>query len=816
MDQREFQMKSKNLSNISYHIYLIYRVLSYDILRTKVKERQNIVSFEEKLKYIITIYTNKHNISYKQGLNEIFGSFLILFPLDLSTVYNVSTNFINKFLTNYYVDSTIYSLKSTFKLINILLKYHDPFLYERLEDLQIFPELYCTSWILTYFSSKLRLDLLYKLWDLVIRHGDETFLLFFIVSVLMYYKTEILNTDQVMTLHFFSNFQITEADVYPLFYFGLFLKASTPYSFFHLITKLKLFNKNSKSHKEIYEKNNITNLNIMPIYTNELLRICFPQKINCFDSSCYYYYNIKSISTSTSNTKNRKRLCDLCKYEERKVKEKEINNLFSEINSNHEYKLIFLNGKQRLVSRLSNIYQCDLSKLINNSILEDLLLVKEGVSNENLSVQNNIIIDIKNNLNSAIVIPNSIAVNLNCEKESLSAKELVQKFNPNMNQYRYIIITEDTEDYMKYINLNEVRIISIEDNIKREENRLIEDSTNNKILRYKNKNPYEVLSENNIKINTSEKNYSNLIELIFFFNKYGFKHISYVKYGFKDIHEKCLLNNLPISNHYSNGVFEVNRECFFCNQKLLFEVEVEEIRNEIQNLNQKVSNQGQEGLFDKINSFLYSKFPNDDQTKDREERKLKYHSIYNTIESCSLTDFPSNERLINEEIYECLSYDSELNKIEEIVVYIHNKNMNIFLKERDFIPIQLKIELSNVIDTQKQVNINIIDLFNNKTAFKNQVLPSFNQERKRTSEFICDVKNKLNLIYDKFEKIESKENIEPAFLKEGYEDLKNFNYSILIRFIVLDQFSTEGICCLVLFFDSHIKLEMMEKVLLNI
>jgi len=671
---------------------------------------------------------------------------------------------------------------------------------------------------LTYFSGKLRLDLLYKLWDLIIRNGDETFILFLIVSVLIYYKNEILSSDQVMTLNFFSNFQMNDMDVIPLFYLGLYLKSSTPYSFFYLISKLKLFKKNNKSQKEIYEKLDMINLNIMPIYTNEVLKICFSNKINCFDSACDNFYMYSSLTEERKNKK--KHCCDVCKYEKRKKKESEINNLLSEIKRNLEYNQSFSIGKLNLIKRLSTIYTyCDMSSIVEESKLEDLLLVKDGVTNENLSVQSNIIIDIKNNLNSGIVIPNSIAVNLNCVNESLSANELVEKFNHKSNRYKYIIITEDTEDYLKYINLNKIRMISMENSISNQlfmENTNIEDMSGHITLRNNSKNTYELLNNYKIKTNTEEKNYSNLIQLIYFFNKSGFKHISYVKHGFKDVHEKCLLYNLPISNHYSNGVFEASKDCFFCNKKLIFEEEVEEIRNEIHVLNMKVNSQGKESLFDKINTFLYSKFPYDEHIKEREETRIKYHSIYTTIQTCNQLDFPMNDKLINESIYECLSYDNELNKIEEIVVYIHNKRMNVFMKERDFIPIQLNIEVSNIVDIQRQVNINIIDLFNNKTAFKNQVLPSFNHDRKRSSEFICDVKHKLNLIYDKFLKIDKIDMDGFAFQSEGYQDMKNFNYSLLIRYIVVNQFNTESICCLVLFFDSYIKLEMVEKVLIDI
>ena len=112
-------------------------------------------SFRDYLESFLTFYCKKKNIKYKQGMNEIMGPFLFIkanFNISLSKLYNLSSCFIDKFLTNYYNDDEFYSLQSSLGGVQILLKYHQPILYNIFEKFVITPDLYATSWILTLFS----------------------------------------------------------------------------------------------------------------------------------------------------------------------------------------------------------------------------------------------------------------------------------------------------------------------------------------------------------------------------------------------------------------------------------------------------------------------------------------------------------------------------------------------------------------------------------------------------------------------------------------------------------------------------------------
>ena len=88
-------------------------------------------------------------------MNEIVGPFILLkakVPVSLSKIFNMFSCFLEKFLTNYYKEDEFFSLQSSLALLNLLLKYHDPVMYNVFEFAIITPEMYATSWILTVFA----------------------------------------------------------------------------------------------------------------------------------------------------------------------------------------------------------------------------------------------------------------------------------------------------------------------------------------------------------------------------------------------------------------------------------------------------------------------------------------------------------------------------------------------------------------------------------------------------------------------------------------------------------------------------------------
>ena len=178
-------------------------VLKKDVLRTRVNETKSIKEYITDLEQLIKYFLKESKAKYKQGLNEIAGAFLCLKysniaikeDITLSEIYNLLNGFINLFVYNYYYDETIYSLKNSFSLLGLLLKYHFPEIYKIFERGMVFPEMYATSWLLTVFAYKLKLNTLFYFWNKIILENDELLIHYLIVALLNYKKDVFMKAD---------------------------------------------------------------------------------------------------------------------------------------------------------------------------------------------------------------------------------------------------------------------------------------------------------------------------------------------------------------------------------------------------------------------------------------------------------------------------------------------------------------------------------------------------------------------------------------------------------------------------------------------
>ena len=131
------------------------KVIKNDVNRTRIKDQELIPDFKDHMERMLNLYCTFSNIKYKQGLNEIFAPFMLLkakYNLEFWKVFNLTSAFIDKFLTNYYFEEEFFCLQSSLALLNNLLKYHNAVVYNIFEYSLITPQMYATSWILTMFS----------------------------------------------------------------------------------------------------------------------------------------------------------------------------------------------------------------------------------------------------------------------------------------------------------------------------------------------------------------------------------------------------------------------------------------------------------------------------------------------------------------------------------------------------------------------------------------------------------------------------------------------------------------------------------------
>lgn len=284
----------KSITNIT-EIYKIkdvpnLKIIQNDIIRTRVKESTLLPSFKELLEFFIIYFCKINNIKYKQGLNEIIGPMILLtykVQLTLSEIYSLIQGFVNLFLTNYYHEIELFSLKSSLSLIKMLLRYHEPVMFNLLESQGIAPEMYSMSMLMTTFAGKMQIDYVYKLWNYLITEKDNLLMHYFVVAFLQIKRNYIEKSEPSLIVVVISQLGIDSLEeLEQIYQRAIELRSNTPYSFRILSNKLQIFQENSKELQKMYETIKPDNFIAMPIFPNEIFYITYHGIMKCPDEEC--------------------------------------------------------------------------------------------------------------------------------------------------------------------------------------------------------------------------------------------------------------------------------------------------------------------------------------------------------------------------------------------------------------------------------------------------------------------------------------------------------------------------------------------------
>ena len=285
-----------------------------DIERTKVRESILMSSFTQYLEFFLTYYCKEQYIFYKQGLNEIFAPFILLkykIKISLSELYNLIQGLINRFLPNYFYEKeTFFSLKSSLNVTTLLLKYHEPRVYNIFDNALISPEMYATNLLLTLMAHKLNLNIIYYLWHILITNNDILFIYYFIVAFLKYNSEQIINCDITIIPAIITKLTIDTIDeLKEIIDIAFELRKNTPHSFRILVNHLQIYKMHSKELKKCYEIIKPDSLITMPIFPKEIFYICYPN-VKCPDEYCDNINDDDNINKNIKNNIN----CEFCKY----------------------------------------------------------------------------------------------------------------------------------------------------------------------------------------------------------------------------------------------------------------------------------------------------------------------------------------------------------------------------------------------------------------------------------------------------------------------------------------------------------------------
>ena len=501
------------------------RVIQNDSLRTRSRESELYPNLKLILNQSLLYYCHKTKANYKQGLNELFGGFILIkykLPnLSLIDIINIVSSLIDKFFPNYFYEKNIYSLKSAIALFQILLKYHEPTVYNKLEKGEVKPELYSLNWWINYQSSKFHIDLFYYFWDKIISIDDPLFIHFFLVALIQYHRELIINCDQNYLLALMNNLPIkTKFDLDIIINKALDIRNNTPYSFRLWVNKIGFLRKDYKDIEINYEKFKPDTFMALPLFPSEILFYIYKDQINCIDSRCKNY----------------------------------INNL-GQISPKLEFKKI--NEKNRNVKYGDKLYNLrQLKSLAENHICEKCTMKLEKNFKYflfDLRMRQN---EGEININETGFLPQEKKINISQEElKSLDFSSIItNRFLNQRGIYHFIFLSSETDAFNNFEKNYYKDNISEEDKFK-----MVFGFMEPKLME-KELNIDEAKKDLNMEEIYRLKEYDNIKKSISTMIKNNFPYVSYIYGGFEQVHKESKRFKIDLLNH-------IKEKCYLCLNK---------------------------------------------------------------------------------------------------------------------------------------------------------------------------------------------------------------------------------------------------------
>jgi hypothetical protein len=521
--------KIKNIKNEDILTFVVdldqLKIIKNDCKRTRVKESIVYPDFVQVLEKVLTFYCYKYKASYKQGLNEIFGPLVLMQHkiknFSLIDSINLGAMIVDSFLPNYFYEREIYSLKSAFGLFIILLKYHEPTVYNKFDKLDIRPEIYATSWLVNYMSGKVNLYFFYELWDQMINSRDPLFIEFVLVAVIKYNRELLINCEECILASFITCLTIkTKDELLKIVNIAKELRTKTPYSFRILANKIGFLKKNYKDIKAKYELFQPQSLPAMPIFPSEVLFITYKSEIDCIDPTCQNY--IKSFEAVSPELRLKNNVVKK-RGESRTVKEKNRDYNFSLIDKNHLCEKCDMKIEKKM-----------------EYILLDLRILQYD-ENEDDSDKTGF-------------LPKMIAVSQEELKSEDFSNIMTNRFITERGNYHFIFLTTTTDTFSNFEANYYMDNVSEEDK-KKMLFGIIKQQKIDKELDIDN-----AMKTLTLKQTFKLKEYDNMRKLLNSMIKHNFPYVGYVYGGFNDVHKESKLFKVELVNHNEDT-------CLLCNGK---------------------------------------------------------------------------------------------------------------------------------------------------------------------------------------------------------------------------------------------------------
>lgn len=147
----------------------------------------------DKLKSVLKAWVISHpQLVYWQGLDSLAAPFVFLNFNNEALAYSCLSAFIPKYLFNFFLKDNSAIIQEYLAVFKQLIAFHDPDLYNHLEEIEFQPELYAIPWFLTMFSHVFPLQKIFYLWDTLLL-GTSMLPLCIGVAILQQFREQLLS-----------------------------------------------------------------------------------------------------------------------------------------------------------------------------------------------------------------------------------------------------------------------------------------------------------------------------------------------------------------------------------------------------------------------------------------------------------------------------------------------------------------------------------------------------------------------------------------------------------------------------------------------
>jgi len=165
-----------------------------------------------KLKRVLKAWVadNPHLV-YWQGLDSLAAPFLYLNFNDEALAWSCLSAFIPKYLHNMFLKDNAAVIQEYLAKFSHLQAFHDPELFNHLDEISFIPDLYAIPWVLTMFSHVFPLHKIFHLWDRLLL-GNSSFPLCVGLAVLKQLRVQLMEAQFNECILLFSDMPAVDID----------------------------------------------------------------------------------------------------------------------------------------------------------------------------------------------------------------------------------------------------------------------------------------------------------------------------------------------------------------------------------------------------------------------------------------------------------------------------------------------------------------------------------------------------------------------------------------------------------------------------